>query len=376
MTTLSLNKSSIQVLAETVNQSFANQTATGVPGQSVVIGQSFDVLLDIQRHPVQRDEGLRLPKMTKIFKSGNPTLFNFAIIEVTVGFNLSIGQGEYVWVEPGFYMCDGHTRRLFFKLNPEYAPKHPVLITVYRTNDPQTFIDLYNGYDSSDSVETAGNKLQGAFGLLGMRDLVNAPVLRRGGIKTAIELAYPGDSKDNLIGKVSYFKDEIILLDNLGKDNATLWHSKDNGLRFQTFWAACLITAKMFNGDRGSHSYQRMEYMMRTFARMVEDDFSSSNQQWDGITALLWTIYNYDRSMSKRQWIPEGMLRKTSYSTVAPQMNFFLYCMIEMYMGDKLIDRDSFKSKSWSDMKSEYSEERIGYYKHTLMALADQYPTE
>ena len=70
---------------------------------------------------------------------------------------------------------------------------------------------------------------------------------------------------------------------------------------------------------------------------------SLSGDRWDGLTAMCFEIFN----PGKKDWIPEGMLKKTSFSTQKPQMDFFLYCF-EKYMSSKKIDKTKgFKPSNW-----------------------------
>jgi hypothetical protein len=285
----------------------------------------------------------------------------------TQAFELDLGDqsgSEIVTVQPGIYMCDGHTRRLFYKLNPEQKPNHQVIVHVYTVDNAKDYVSIYNAYDSPDSVETSSNKVTGAFRAVGILDKIASPTLKRGGVGSAINLAYPFDNRDPIINKVAYFKDELLLLDRIG-----VFTPSDNSLKFQTLWASALIFAKLYAGDSNSDTYLRLLAFLEGVARIRSDDLSYGENKWDGLTAMLYELF----FPGKKKWIPEGMHRKTSYSTVQPQMNFMLYCMIELYMNDKkLCKQYGFRPTYWDTYTDTSTDEKtVGYYAVTKEILAN-----
>jgi len=251
MTTLTLVKQVEQL---------RDQVSTGIPNKTMVLNANLEDLFDIPHHPLQRNEELRINKMSPIFARGCATLYDFAVINVTEEFTMVLGKEDSLLIEPGLYMCDGHTRRLWFKMNPEQMPAHAVVVSIYNVDNAKDFEEIYYSFDSADSVETSGNKLTGIFRANGIKDKVTSPVLIRGGIKSAIEMAYPGDPKERLSDKVYYFKDEIVMLDHLG-----VFSTADPSLRFQTLYAACLITAKMYAGDSEDIINDRLHMFLLIF---------------------------------------------------------------------------------------------------------------
>jgi len=344
--------------------SLLQTTPTGVPGSTVVLNAELADILELQPHYLQRDESLRIKKMAPIFRRGVPTLYNFAAINITEEFDLEVG-GDVIPVKPGMHLCDGHTRRLFFKMYPDAQPNHPVIVTVYSVDNAEAYKAIYNAYDSADSVEVVAHKIQGAFRALGILDKVTSPKLKSGGIGTAISIAYPGDHRDSIADKVSFFKDEILLLDSLN-----VFSPNDKDLKFQTLWAAGLMLAKMYNTSTDTPTYARMISFLQGIARIRSDDLQCGDTKWDGLTALLYEVFN----PGKKNWIPEGALRKTSFATIDAQMNFFLYCMIELYMNDKKLDKTKgFKPKFWNNYVSDVTDHEVGYYRATKEMLRDIY---
>jgi len=312
--------------------------------------------IPVTDHSIQRDTDLRLKTMENEFKLGLAPLYtNFSGIEVTKRFKGSF-HGAPITVEKGFYKANGHTRSLFWEKNPDYIPDHGIMVNIYENvEDFATFEAIYNCYDNQKSVNNAANKIQGALRILGMRDKVTSNVVRKGAFGSALLLAYPGDPTDDVIEKVAYFRDEIIFLDQLGAFNANA-----NQLRFQSLYTALLMFTKQFlTKDTSSENYIKLFDAIRKISSIEKEDFISSDKKWDGVTAMLYEIFNE----CEKGWIPEGMLRKTSWATVSPQVSFFLYCLIELWMNDKKLDRTKgFKHSAWLQYKEDADSKPVGYY--------------
>jgi len=320
----------------------------------------FDVQdwIPVTDHSIQRDTDLRLKTMENAFKLGLPTLYtDFAAIEVTKSFKVKL-NGVAVNVEKGLYKANGHTRSLFWQKNPTHIPEHGIIVNIYENvEDFATFEAIYNCYDSKLSVDNANNKIQGALRILGMKDKITSNVVRKGSFGSALSIAYPGHPKDDVIEKVSYFREEIIFLDKLGVFNTNAVQ-----LRFQTLYASYLMFAKMFlTKDTESDNYIKLFDACRRISSIEKEDFISSDKKWDGITGMLYEIFNE----CEKGWIPEGMLRKTSYATVSPQCSFFLYCLVELWMNDKRLDRTKgFKHSAWLQYKEDSDSEPTTYYNY------------
>lgn len=314
--------------------------------------------IQVLDHEYQRDTDLRLKSMIKHFKENLPTLYtDLAMIIVTEEFDV-VYNGITKTIMPGMYKANGHTRSLFWETHPELVPAHGVLVTVYdNINDANMFKSIYDCYDSKEAVDGAQNKIQSALRVLGMRDKVTSNVVRKGGFGTAVSIAYPGDPKDDIIEKISYFRDEILFLDNVGIFNANAPQ-----MRFQTLYASFLMFAKMFlTKDTASTNYVKLFDACRKISNIEKEDFISSDKKWDGITAMQYEIFNE----CEKGWIPEGMLRKTSYATLNNQMSFFLYCLIDLWMNDKRLDRTKgFKHSAWLQYKESTDDDPIGYYNY------------
>ena len=81
---------------------------------------------------------------------------------------------------------------------------------------------------------------------------------------------------------------------------------------------------------------------LQSLATFRSDDANWSGSNWDGITAICREV-----SMGDKGWIPEGLLKKTNYAAIAPQMDFMLYCF-EKYMTSQKLDKTrGFKPAFW-----------------------------
>ena len=292
----------------------------------------FNDITKIVRIPINRAERRRLKKVN-FLKNHLETHDEIALYIVRESITVEIPEtGEEITIEPGVYLCNGNTRRLWYSKNPSYMPVTDMIATVYDINDGQKFLDIYYSYDSSDSQENSPQKIQGAISLLGLN--VTSTKAKSGGFTSALDIAY-ADKTASAIGKVATYKKEIELLDNVGIFDA------DKDLQFQTLYATCLIAAKHWADPE--KQYERMVSGLQFIATAKSDDMSLSGDRWDGLTAMCFEIFN----PGKKDWIPEGMLKKTSFATQKPQMDFFLYCF-EKYMSSKKIDKTKgFKPSNW-----------------------------
>lgn len=313
--------------------------------------------VDLENHALQRDHELRMPKMKPIFEMALPTLFiQFCAIEITKGFEFTIkSTGEKIHIYPGFQKADRHTTAEYWKQYPDSMPSHNINVDVIQVDNAELYQAVYNSFNSQESVDGVTNKIQGALRILGMRDKVTSSVVRGGRFGTALNLAYPGNPKDDIIEKVSYFREEIIFLDNMN-----MFRPEDKDLRFQALYAACLMFAKMFlTKDIDSTNYAKLRHGIHKLATIKSDGLVTSDTKWDGITAILFQCFNE----TKRNWVPEGMLRKTNYESIPHQMSFFLYCMIELWMADKLHHKtNGFRPTSWMEYQEDSDAEPINYY--------------
>jgi hypothetical protein len=276
--------------------------------------------------PINRDEKRRIPKMRKILREWIPTHDEIAIFRVMNDIEVSVDEEfEKIPVTAGWYLGNGNTRREYYSQFPEEAPTTDLVATVYNINSEKDFTRYYYSYDSTDSAETGAQKIQGAIRLLGMN--VSSSVAKNGGFRSALDIAHP-NPKASVIEKVSFFKDEIQLLDRVG-----IFSHMDIGLKFQAMYAMCLLAAKYWNSP--SDQYDRMVAGLQTLSSAKYEDINLQGDKWDGLTCIQ-VLYFTNGQM--KQWVEPGYLRKTSFATVKPQMDFLLYCF-ELYMLKQKINK-------------------------------------
>jgi hypothetical protein len=72
---------------------------------------------------------------------------------------------------------------------------------------------------------------------------------------------------------------------------------------------------------------------LQSLAGAKADELNLSGDRWDGLTCI---EVQYLTNM--KNWIERGYLRKTSFATVKPQLDFLLYCF-ELYMTKTKINK-------------------------------------
>lgn len=293
-----------------------HETRSVIPSFPRTLYMDKDLLPTI---PINRDEKRRIEKMRKILRNWIPTHDEIAIFRVTDEFSYSFEDGETIAIEEGLYLGNGNTRREYYAAYPDEAPTTDLVATVYDINNQKDFDRYFDSYDSVDSVMNGAQYIQGAMRLLGMN--VTSTVAKNGGFRSALDIAYP-NPKAPILEKVSYFKDEIELLDRVG-----IFSNMDKGLKFQAMYAMCLIAAKYWNSPADQHD--RMVAGLQSLAFAKQDDIDMSASKWDGLTCI--QVLYFFNGQVKDFGVESGYLRKTSFATIKPQMDFLLYCF-ELYM--------------------------------------------
>ena len=290
-----------------------HKTRSVIPAFPRTLYMDKDLLPTI---PINRNEERRIPKMRKILQNWMPTHDEIAIFRVIKDIEVTVDEGETIPVTAGLYLGNGNTRRAYYSKYPDEAPTTDLVATIYDVNSESEFTKFYYSYDSTDSAESGAQKIQGAIRLLGMN--VSSTVAKNGSFRSALDIAHP-NPKASVIEKVSYFKEEIQLLDRVG-----IFSTMDGGLKFQAMYAMCLIASKYWSSPSDQHD--RMVAGLQTLTASKPDEMNNSGDRWDGIHCIQVQYFT-----EMRNWVEKGFLRKTSFATVKPQMDFLLYCF-ELYM--------------------------------------------
>lgn len=287
----------------------------------------------VKRNPINRDEERRLPKVS-FLKDHNPTHDEIALFVVRESITIKTKNGEEYDIEPGVYLGNGNTRRLWYEQNPNYTPKTENLTArVHEITNGDDYQLIYHCYDSDDAVEKSAEKIQGALNL--MKVNVNSTKARSGAFGSALSMAY-GDWKASAIDRVSNFKDEIELIDKHG-----IFDPVDKTLGFQTMIATALIAAKHWG--QPDMTRERMISGLQFLANAKQDNMSYGDNKWDGLTAICYEVFN----PGQKGWIPEGMIGSTKGVTQAPQLDFFLYCFEKYMLKQKLDKTKGFQRSNW-----------------------------
>lgn len=310
----------MQDIIEKLSVPTGHETRSVIPAFPRSFYMNKDLLPTI---PINRDEKRRIPKMRKILQNWIPTHDEISIFRVTEDIEVTIDDGEKIPVSAGLYLGNGNTRREYYSQYPDEAPDTDLVATIYNVSSEKEFTTFYYSYDSTDSAESGAQKIQGAIRLLGMN--VSSTVAKNGGFRSALDIAHP-NPKASVIEKVSFFKEEIQLLDRVG-----IFSHMDKDLKFQAMYAMCLMAAKYWNSP--SDQYDRMVAGLQSLASAKADELNLSGDRWDGLTCI---EVQYLTSM--KNWVERGYLRKTSFATVKPQLDFLLYCF-ELYMTKTKINK-------------------------------------
>lgn len=331
---------------------------TGNPGVHVIPQFLTSDLLDpdvVRTHQLQRDHKKRLKKMQKHFQKKLPSLYNLSLMRIKKEFSGTV-NGETITVTPGVDMVDGHTRREDWIKSSErgdddtYVPNY-VNVIVYDVDNFKQYKDIYYSFDSTDASEKTNEKIVGACRALNL--VLNSTTAKSGSFGSALDIAYPGDRKDDILTKVSYFHKEIVELDKLG-----LFNPADPELKFQCLMAAALQALKIYSEP--DETRLRLEGGLLQLAQARKDTLSLDPTHWYGMDLIQ---YEYFMTPDKEWSIPKGMHRKTSFSSINPQMDFIWYCF-EMYMTKSPVKKNrGMKSSSYK-----------GYYEKATASVAFRQP--
>jgi len=306
-----------------------------------------DVFMDMHliiRNPINRNERRRLNKL-KFLKKHNRTHDEIALFVVRKPIEVKTKDGDTYTIEPGIYLGNGNTRRLWYTENSNYTPKTKTLIaTVHEVTSGEEYELLYDCYDSDDSVEKSAEKIQGVLSFMGVN--VNSTKAKSGAFGSALSMAY-GDWKASAKDRISTFKSEIELIDKVG-----MFDPEDKNLLFQAMLAMSLIVAKLYGTPEKSK--ERMISGLQFLASAKDGGVYGTlgDQKWDGLTAICYEVFN----PGKKNWIPDGDLGATKGSSQAPQLDFFLYCFEKYMMSQKIDKTKGFKPANWKGKWEEISD--------------------
>jgi len=320
---------------------------TSVPGVSINPNTSVEELKQIPHIPINRDFASRVKKMRKHFTKGTKGIHEYTLFNVTRDLKVPVGS-ENIDVNAGLYVSDGNTRLESQRTNEIASPNHGVISIIMEIDSEQQMLDEYYGIDSSAATELSSDIIRGALSFLDVK--LNSTKGKKGGFASALKSAYPGDPKDSVLTKVQYFKRELELLDRCGIFNTT-----ESTLQHQHFYCACLMAAKLY-----SNNINVLTKTLESLSRLTAEDLKTSDQKWNGITAMIYTMCIPDR----KKWIPVEYVNTTKMASWDPAMSFYLYCFENQIEGKLLDHRKGFRGTNWE-----------GKFNQTKTLLGNTYPT-
>ena len=345
MSKLSLIKSDIK--SEFILDSYT-LVETAIDNKYIIPKFKTADLFKLRTNAIQRDHEKRVKKMKKHFDKRLPTQFDFAAVNITKPF-IGKYQGENIEVTPGIDLVDGHTRR-------KYAPSaenYPefVTLTIYDVDNWQDYKDFYYSYDATEASEKTNEKIVGACRALNIK--LKTSTALGGGFGSALDIAYPGDRKDDILTKVAYFKKEIEELDAIELTKPT-----EGKMKAQALMAAGLMALKIYGEPPETHA--RLIGGLSQLANARTDaPFWSDPEKWYGMDAI---AYQYlEQGDSNKWWVEKGYLRSTKFMSIEPQMNFIWY-FIERYMSKNPI-------KKGTGVKPANFEGKFKEFTETLVAI-------
>lgn len=198
--------------------------------------------------PIQRDTEEHAKKArNKHLKTASPTHSRVSAAQLP--------DGE-------IYKLDGHTRALLWKDGSLEAPPY-LFVDMYMVDFMSEVEDLYKQFDNSDAVETASDKLRGAFRLHGFKP--ESGLILFGGLTSAITVL-DGKSKSNIYSSITPWMEAIKLIDGCGFTNT----------RFTAgVLAAALLTAQIYGAEATEF-----------WVRFANDDGRKTADGRDGVQAL------------------------------------------------------------------------------------------
>ena len=351
-----------------MNRIVQNAIGTGVPNVSINPNTNINDILTLPEIPCQREHKRRVKKMNQHFTKDVKSIHLFTLFDVVNDLEVELKGGETVQVDEGLYVGDGNTRCESMRqiLNGQntigYNPTHNVISKIVEIETAKQMLEEYYSHDSVDASEITPDKIRGASKMLGLR--MSSKVGMNGAYASALKNAYPGDVKDSVADKMSYFKKEIQILEDTG-----IFYPTTSDLRQQHFYGACLIAAKRYSEPAENKS--KIEDIFRRISQQNVKTLKKHDEKWNGMTALIHQLENGDSSGStNKKWYDIEYHKTTKYASIAPVISFILYCL-ELEMTDRKLDNTSgFKTSNWFGGKK-----NTNLYLEYLEDLSNSFPT-
>ena len=314
-------------------------------------------LLKLPHIGINRDFKRRLKKMLIPFTKALKGQQIFVVFRVTETLEFDLG-GETIVVNPGLYIADGNTRLESMRQNTIPTP-NSVISFVFDINQEDEYLEEYYAIDNSAATEVSADKIRGAISFLNLD--VKSRIAVNGNFSWALKNAFPHDSKEGVLQKVAYFKNEIEFLDQCG-----IFDPVEKTLKTQNFYMACLMMAKQYSKPPASRA--ALQSVLESLSRIDFDDLMTNKDKWNGVTALIYQVCRPE----KRQWYDPKHTGSTKFDATIPVVSFFIYC-IQNQMQGKLLSKDKgYKPTHWGCGQQSARGEDL--FTQTISDLENNYP--
>lgn len=314
-------------------------------------------LLKQEHVQINRDFRRRLKKMLAPFKKALKGQHIFVVFRVTETLEFTLAN-ETIVVDPGLYIADGNTRLESMRVGNIDTPES-VIAFVFDIDNEDEYLEEYYAIDNSAATELSADKIRGAISFLNLD--VKSRAAQNGQFGWALKNAFPHDSKEGVLEKVSYFKNEIEFLDECG-----IFDPVEKQLKNTNLVMACLMMAKQCSQPPAAKA--ALKQVFESLARLDFDDLMTNKDKWNGVTALIYQVCRPE----KRQWYDPRHAGSTKFDSIIPVVSFYIYC-IQNAMQGKLLDKEKgYKPTNWGcGPKSNRGED---LYTEVLKDLENNYP--
>lgn len=294
--------------------------------------------LEVAPAPIQRNSERRVAKMKPIFDEAYAAKQSASLTEVVLGI---IAQ-DFDDVDPEtnaviasytagqVFILDGNTRRFYWKLNPERAKELQSLTAkIHFLTSMEDMKFAYYPYNSKDSVEKAGEILQGLARRYNWQP--RQPMFQNGGYKTAIDWASFDDG--DIHKRFNDQFEELKMLDSIPKSGPTITQPAMKCLKSQPIIAALLIALKA-----NKNNINLYEFIER-LSNITEDDCKQAIAN-DTVTpyeviAIEWKGWSTLRGNNTQSTWLNGLAGTTKFASREPQLDFLLYWIAEFIKNPK-----------------------------------------
>jgi len=311
--------------------------------------------LEVPPAPIQRNSERRVSKMKPIFDEAYAAKQNASLTEVVLG----IVAQDFDDIDPEtsaiiasytagqVFILDGNTRRFYWKLNPERA-KELVSLTakIHFLSSMEDMKFAYYPYNSKDSVEKAGEILQGLARRYNWQP--RQTMFANGGYKTALDWASSIEDGD-VHQRFNELFEELKLLDSIPKSGHTITQPAMKCLKSQPIIAALLIALKTHKNNLNLYEF------VERLSNVTEDDCKKAIAN-DVVTPFEviaieckgWSTLRGNNTHTT--WL-NGLAGTTKFASREPQLDFLLYWISEFIKNPKCTNNfnKGIKPSYWID---------------------------